>query len=117
MARLLLKHQGITLNRYELDRDETTIGRAGDNTIQLDDAAVSGRHARITRSPNAYLDGHYDYHIEDLGSTNGTKLNGNRITRALLKHDDEIRIGAHRFVFDSGQVVEQGTTTIYLPDD
>ncbi len=117
MARLLLKHEGITLNRYSLDRDETTIGRLGDNHIQLDDAAVSSRHARILRVANPYLDGHYDYHLEDLDSTNGTKLNGNRIGKALLKHDDVIQIGAHRFVFDSGQIVDHETTAIYLPDD
>ncbi len=116
-ARLLLKHEGITLNRYPLDREETTIGRIGDNHIQLDDAAVSSRHARIVRTPNPYLDGHYDYRLEDLDSTNGTKLNGNRITQAVLKHDDVIQIGAHRFIFDSGQIVDHGTTAIYLPEE
>jgi pSer/pThr/pTyr-binding forkhead associated (FHA) protein len=117
MAKLLLKHQGVTLSSYKLDQAETSIGRNPDNTIQLDDAAVSGNHARIDRQPNEYLENHYDFFIEDLGSTNGTKVNRKRVTRQMLKHDDELQIGAHHFVFDSGQVPDLETTAIYLPDE
>ncbi len=117
MAKLLLKHEGLTLNTLALDEDEITIGRSPMNTVQLDDAAVSGNHARITRSANAYLEKHFDYFIEDLKSTNGTRVNEQKITRQLLKNGDVILIGVHEFVFDSGEPVQLETTAIYLPDD
>lgn len=117
MAKLLLKHEGITLSSYSLDQDTTGIGRGTDNEIQLDDVAVSTHHAVIHRQPNEYLDGHFDYVLEDQGSTNGTKVNARRITRQLLKHGDAIRIGSHFFIFDSGQVQNLETTAIILPED
>lgn len=117
MAKLLLKHEGVTLSSYKLEQRETSIGRNPGNTIQLDDAAVSGNHARIDRQTNDYLDNHFDFFIEDLGSTNGTKVNGKRIIRQMLKHGDALQIGAHHFVFDSGQVPDLETTAIYLSDE
>lgn len=117
MAKLLLKHEGVTLSSYKLDHDETSIGRNPDNTIQLDDAAVSGNHARIKRQANDYLENHFDYLIEDLDSTNGTKVNGKRVSQHMLKHGDTLQIGAHHFLYDSGQVQDHETTAIYLPDD
>lgn len=117
MAKLLLKHEGLTIGTYPLDNDSVSIGRNPESEIYLDDPAVSSEHARISRTPNEYLDGHFDYHIEDLDSTNGTKLNRRRINRELLKHGDAIQIGSHLFLFDSGQVQDLETTAIYLPDE
>ncbi len=117
MAKLLLKHEGLTLGSYALDKEELTIGRVSSNDIQLDDPAVSSRHAHITRAPNDYLEGHYDYTLTDLGSTNGTRVNGRKVSRHLLKHDDKIQIGIHEFVFDSGEPQSYETTAIYLPED
>jgi len=117
MAKLLLKHEAVTLSSYKLDQDELGIGRNPENDIQLDDAAVSGNHARISRQPNEYLEDHPDYYIEDLGSTNGTLVNDKRISRQILKHGDAIRIGGHNFVYDSGQVQDMETTAIFLPED
>jgi pSer/pThr/pTyr-binding forkhead associated (FHA) protein len=117
MAKLLLKHEGVTLSSYKLDQDEISIGRNPDNTIQLDDAAVSGNHARIKRQANDYLENHFDFFIEDLDSTNGTKVNGKRVSQHMLKHGDSLQIGAHHFLYDSGQVQDHETTAIYLPDD
>ena len=117
MAKLLLKHEAVTLSSYKLEQDEIGIGRNPENDIQLDDAAVSGKHAKITRQPNEYLEDHFDYTIEDLGSTNGTRVNGKRISRQILKHGDTISIGGHNFVYDSGQIQDMETTAIFLPDD
>lgn len=66
---------------------ETTIGRGKDNTIFIDDPFVSTRHARIVlRNNSCYL--------EDRGSTNGTLLNGEKITGTVkLKKEDQIEIG------------------------
>ena len=115
MARLILTHDGVNLRDYDLDRDEVVLGRKPGNDIQLDDQAISGKHARFVRQPSAYLEDHFDHYVEDLGSTNGTKVNDAKIDRHLLKQGDVIKVGKHRFIYDSGHGdLEQ--TAIYLPD-
>lgn len=116
MAKLLLKHEGLTLNTIALKNDVITIGRVSGNDIQLDDPAVSGQHARITREPNEYMEGLLDYYIEDLGSTNGTLVNDKDVTKQMLKDGDEIQIGNHHYRFDSEESSGHETTAIYLPD-
>ncbi|MFO8025819.1 FHA domain-containing protein [Thiohalophilus sp.] len=116
-AKLLLKHEGLTLSSYAFDKKEMHIGRQAGNDIQLDDPAVSGRHARLVLKPNDYLENYYDVYLEDLGSTNGTIVNDSKILRQMLKHGDIIRIGSHEFTFDSGADDEHyEQTAIYLPD-
>lgn len=115
-AKLLLKHEGLTLSSYEFDKKELHIGRQSENDIQLDDPAVSGRHARIILKPNDYLENYYDVYLEDLGSTNGTIVNDSKVIRQLLKHGDVIRIGSHEFTFDGGGDEHYEQTAIYLPD-
>ena len=117
MARLLLVVDGVVLKTYELDKDTFVFGRKGNADVLLDDPVVSGRHAQVIKVASDYLDGHSDFFIEDLGSTNGTLLNGKRVTRARLQHGDTIQISRHQFAFDSGQVPDLETTAIYLPDD
>jgi len=115
MAKLILVHEGVNLRDYPLNKAVVTLGRKEGNDIQLDDAAVSSRHARFSREKSAYLDNHYDYYIEDLKSTNGTLVNGVGFDKHLLKHGDKIQVGKHTFIFDSGQgSLEE--TAIYLPD-
>lgn len=117
MAKLLLKHEGITLNSFNLDKERINIGRSSDNDIQLDDPAVSNSHASIWRRENRYLEGYYDYYVEDMNSTNGTSVNDEKTSGLMLKDGDLIQIASHQFVFDSGQ--EQGleTTAIFIPND
>lgn len=115
-AKLLLKHEGLTLSSYEINKKQLTIGRKVENDIQLDDPAVSSQHARLILKPNEYLDGHYDVYMEDLGSTNGTIVNDKKVIKQMLKHGDEIRIGSHVFIFDSGQEGHFETTAIFLPN-
>jgi len=115
MAKLILVHEGVNLRDYPLNKDEITLGRKAGNDIQLDDPAVSSRHARLVREKSAYLDGHFDYYIEDLQSTNGTLVNGVGFEKQMLKHGDKIQVGKHTFVFDSGQG-DHERTAIYIPD-
>jgi signal transduction histidine kinase/CheY-like chemotaxis protein len=69
--------------------DLAVIGRAGDAAVTLEDPEVSRNHARISKSElGAYL-------LEDLGSKNGTQVNGLPITRHLLSFGDKIQIGPH----------------------
>ncbi len=71
---------------------EVTIGRAGDNEIDFSDIAVSRNHARISREGNSF-------YLTDLGSDNGTLLNGVRIEHEALSSGDEIIIGARTLRF------------------
>ncbi len=72
--------------RFELE-GETVIGRGPECQLCLDDEFASQLHARIIKAGEAYL-------LEDLGSTNGTYVNGNRINYPVgLRHGDRISIG------------------------
>src|SRR6516165_5248422 len=72
---------------HELSRDETVIGRHPECHIQIDSNMVSRKHARVFRDGNRFL-------VEDLGSGNGTTVNGVRIVNATpLSHDDRIKLG------------------------
>ncbi|MDH5179725.1 MAG: FHA domain-containing protein [Gammaproteobacteria bacterium] len=117
MLRLQLKHEGIVIKSFHLEKPETTIGRKPDNDIQVDDAAVSGYHARLRLVENEYLDGHQDVYLEDAGSTNGTRVNGRDVTKIMLKNGDLIQIGKHQFTFDTGQAPDHEQTAIFLPDN
>jgi len=72
---------------YDLDRDETVIGRSRDAHVRVEDTGVSRRNARVMRSPAGYF-------VEDLGSRNGTYKNGARIVaRTKLASGDRVQLG------------------------
>ena len=79
---------------HDLNEDTITVGRLPDNTIQIDDVSVSSHHAQLTRE-----DGHYI--LEDLGSTNGTTLNGQRHRQGKLMDGDQVCFGKIDAVFVS----------------
>jgi pSer/pThr/pTyr-binding forkhead associated (FHA) protein len=90
---------------YALDADETMIGRNPTTDITLLDDGISREHAII--SFEAGMDGAEDeYAVEDLQSTNGTKVNGKRVRSATLQPGDEIRIGNTSFRFEMGSPFE-----------
>lgn len=65
----------------------STLGRESENAIVLDDTFVSGQHARLLWNGKGWV-------LEDLGSTNGTHVNGNAVTRAAaVKPGDVIEVG------------------------
>jgi FHA domain len=70
-----------------------TIGRLPDNTIIIDSPAVSGHHACVFCTDGRYL-------VEDLQSTNGTFVNGVRVSRQVLQHGDVIKVGDHELLLD-----------------
>jgi len=117
LAKLILKHDGINLRTYLLEKAATTIGRNTDNEIHMDDYAISGLHTVIVAEKNAYLDDAQDFYVQDMDSTNGTFVNNNRVERHLLKHGDIVKVGTHEFTFDSGQNPALERTAIYIPDD
>src|ERR1041384_5047099 len=91
-AKLLVKLHGKGSQHIELTLETLTIGRKPDNTIVIEDPAISGHHARIVKVQAVFF-------LEDLKSTNGTTLNGRPITRHQLRDADVITIGQHRLVF------------------
>ncbi len=86
MARLLLLTGG-DAKSYELTRDEVTVGRLPECEIHLDSNMISRKHARLIRNGSSIV-------VEDLGSGNGTFVNGQRITTpTTLHHDDRVKFG------------------------
>ena len=77
---------------FDLSASETLIGRNPTTDITLLDEGISREHAIILFDPEAG-----SYEIEDLQSTNGTKVNGKRIRSAVLTDGDEIAVGHTRF--------------------
>ena len=92
MAKLIITLDGQLLSEFELDKERITIGRKPHNDIPIDNLAISGEHAAITTF-------HNDTFVEDLGSTNGTLVNNQPITKHALHHGDEIEIGKYRLKY------------------
>jgi pSer/pThr/pTyr-binding forkhead associated (FHA) protein len=92
MAKLYLKFGQSMLKEVTLSQSPTTIGRLPDNSMQIDNLAVSGHHARITWEQDHYV-------VEDLGSLNGTFVNNERVGKAKLRHCDLMKIGKHEIEF------------------
>jgi len=92
MAKLVLSLNGVVQGEYELNQERITIGRKPENEIPIDNLAVSGKHALII----TILD---DSFLEDLGSTNGTYVNGKLIKKHALKDGDVIAIGKHELKY------------------
>ena len=83
--------------RYELSSSETLIGRNPTTDITLLDEGISREHALILWDVDTD-----EFTIEDLQSTNGTKVNGKRVRSATLNPGDVIQIGSTRFAFLRG---------------
>jgi len=88
-----------------LARERTTIGRRADNDICLPDLAVSGEHAVVVTILA-------DSFLEDLGSTNGTLVNGKAIAKHFLRDRDQVDIGRHKLIYcaDDDAVIEGEVT-------
>lgn len=97
-GQLSLSAAGQPLRTYWLTQTRTVIGRRATNTLVLDDLTVSGEHAVL-------LAGQQDVVIQDLGSRNGTLVNGAPVARALLNDGDCIDIGIYRLVYRRAGVV------------
>jgi len=80
-----------------------TIGRLPDNTIIIDSPAVSGHHVCVFSIADQYI-------VEDLQSTNGTFVNGVRVSRQALQHGDVVKVGNHELIFDKLAELEVPST-------
>ena len=86
MAKLVLLSQGLIGRTHELKVDTTTIGRVDDNTYPIAEPSVSSHHCEILRKGS-------DVVVRDLNSTNGTFINGEKISESVLKPGQILRLG------------------------
>ena len=90
MAKLILSMDGLVLKEIMLSKERTTIGRKPHNDIQIDNLAVSGEHAVIVTILA-------DSFLEDLGSTNGTFVNGKTVKKVPFVHLRQRQDGEEAF--------------------
>jgi hypothetical protein len=93
MLQLIVPTHGTETRKIDLNKPATTLGRRSDNDIVLADRAVSGRHCVFERL------GADSVVLVDLGSTNGTMVNGERTTRRQLHHGDVVTVAGFVLTF------------------
>lgn len=114
MAKLILSMDGLVLKDIPLTKERMSIGRKSHNDIQIDNLAISGEHAVIVTILN-------DSFLEDLGSTNGTLVNGAPIKRHFLQNGDTVELGKYKLKYIN-EAVQQATpadfekTMVLRPD-
>ena len=106
MLTLILKENGAPVT-LQVQDDVIAIGRAKENNIVLKNIKASRRHARIERIGATYQ-------ITDLGSGNGTKVNGKKVDLQALNKGDEIAIGDARITL---KAIDEGPDAMDAPDD
>lgn len=100
MAKLYLKFEQAVLKEITLAQGTTTIGRLPDNTLQIDNLAVSGHHCKVYWEAGHFV-------VEDTNSLNGTYINNQRINRTTLKDGDSILVGKHILSFKDASHEDQ----------
>jgi len=102
MPQLIASVEGVEIKHVYLQKDRTTLGRGADNDIVLDNMVVSGHHCAFE------LRGLADVFIEDLGSTNGTYINGKMVKRQKLNDGEVVAIGNFRIQYLSASEQPSG---------
>ena len=86
MAKLVVLSMGMTGRTHELTVDKTTIGRVEDNTFQIAEPSVSSHHCEVLLRGS-------DVVVHDLNSTNGTFINGEKVSEKVIKPGQVLRLG------------------------
>ncbi len=94
VAKLVMTSSAGERQEYPLTKETTTLGRKPGNDIQIDNLSVSGKHAQVI----TILE---DSFLEDLGSTNGTYVNGKLIKKHALEHGDRITLGKFQLTYEN----------------
>lgn len=94
-ALVLVKRGPNAGSTYLLDHDLTSVGRATDAAVFLDDVTVSRAHAVFERRQDA------EWFVRDVGSLNGTYVNGEQVDETKLASGDEVQVGRFKLVFFS----------------
>lgn len=95
MASVVFYMEDGTTLVHKLENEVTTIGRHPDSHVQLTCPSSSGKHATIKQTDDGVF-------VQDLGSSNGTRVNGAEIEEALLKDGDRVGFGDVQAVFYAG---------------
>jgi pSer/pThr/pTyr-binding forkhead associated (FHA) protein len=103
MARLVVLTEGFAGRAYELKVDKTTIGRVEDNTFPITEGSVSSHHCEVLLKGS-------DVVIKDLNSTNGTFINGKRVTEDVLKPGQILRLGQVEMKLEAAGASAPATT-------
>jgi len=102
---------GVVANRFEITDSGLKFGRIASNHIVIDDKAVSSEHATVFLLKSD--SGDVQYVLNDMGSTNGTYINEQKIEKQLLHHKDIVRVGWNNFTFiDENEVNLEKTTKV-----
>ena len=104
MARLVLLSEGLTGRTFELKAEKTTVGRVPDNTFEIPEASVSSHHAEIHLRGNEVF-------IKDLNSTNGTFVNGEKVSEVVLKPGQILRLGMVEMRLETADPVSAAAAT------
>lgn len=92
MPRMVVSIDGVVIKEVPFTKERTTVGRRPYNDVVIDNLAVSGEHA-------VFLMNGDDVEVEDLGSTNGTYVNGKAIKRQPLRNGDTVELGKYKIRF------------------
>ena len=111
MPKLILQFEDRVLSECVIGPQGVKIGRLPDNHVVIDNPAVSGHHARVSREGLLCF-------LEDLESTNGTFVNEKAVTRHRLRSGDVVLIGKHTLLFDgrAGEEPVEDTATGTVPE-
>jgi len=111
MASIVQLMDGVVANRFNIEGRGLTFGRTNVNQVTIDDLAVSSEHAQINILKDEQ--GVLKYVLEDLGSTNGSYINEQKIDGPqLLRHKDIVRIGWNNFTFMNDDEVDLEKTRV-----
>lgn len=112
MAKLVILSEGMTGRSHELKVDKTTIGRVEDNTFQIPEPSVSSHHCEVLLRGNEVV-------VRDLNSTNGSFINGEKVTEKALKPGQTLRLGQIEMRLETdappGQTKKPVDSTMIIP--
>jgi len=108
MSKLVVSLDDVATKVFQITKERTTLGRRLNNDIVIDNLAISGQHAVLTKVQS-------DVFIEDLNSTNGTYINGEAVKEQLLFNNDVIEVGKCRIRFLAEDAEDFETTRVLLP--
>lgn len=117
MAYLALVVEDVVINKWEITDNEMIIGRVKYCDVHIEDRSVSSRHATIIVAPDPFLKDSKVTYLVDLESTNGTEVNGKRITKQQLNDGDMIKIGFNQFRFSDSSALNLDETAVIVPPE
>ncbi len=109
MAKITINRENFKVDERELEQGSLNIGRNHDNALIIDDPAVSSHHAQIVTVFNSS-------YVEDLGSTNGTFVNGKQVKTHTLHNGDVLTMGHYQILFqnETASTVQNANATMMI---